>query len=117
MRKPLLRICENKGADQMHTHHTADQCLCLRYIDSTIARLFKFVISSLLSSVVVQPGLYRKSRRQVLKYEISHEKTCLPVSPPDQTKTRSPQKDVLWKVWLFHKGLVTCQVDTPDMPC
>ena len=59
MRKPLLRICENKGADQMHTHHTADQCLCLRYIDSTIPKLPKFEISSLLSSVAVQPGLCR----------------------------------------------------------
>ena len=51
MRKPDFCICENKDADQ---------CLCFRYMDSTIPLLPKSEISSLQpSSVAVQPGLCR----------------------------------------------------------
>ena len=32
MRKPAFCICENKGADQLCSNCTADQCLCFRYI-------------------------------------------------------------------------------------
>ena len=35
MRKPA----ENKGADQLHSDHAADQCLCFGYTDSTIPLL------------------------------------------------------------------------------
>ena len=56
--KPDFCICENKGADQLRCHLTADQYLCFRYIDSTIPLLPKSKISSLsLSSVAVQLGL------------------------------------------------------------
>ena len=59
MRKPTFCICENKDADQLH-YREADQCLCFRYIDSTIPLLSKSEISSLQPfSVAVQPGLCR----------------------------------------------------------
>ena len=58
MRKLAFCICENKAADQLHSNCAADQCLCFRYIDSTIPVLPKSEVSSLKpSSVVVQPGL------------------------------------------------------------
>ena len=41
----LWHICENKGANQLHGNHAADQHLCFRYIDSTISLLPKFEIS------------------------------------------------------------------------
>ena len=44
MRKPAFCICENKDADQLRGY---DQCLCFRYIDSTIPLLSKYEISSL----------------------------------------------------------------------
>ena len=47
MRKLAFRICKNKGADQLHGNHEADQRLCFRYIDSTIPILPKYDISSL----------------------------------------------------------------------
>ena len=45
--KTFFSICENKGADQLHTNCAADHCLCFRYIDSTIAQLPKSEISNL----------------------------------------------------------------------
>ena len=58
--KNVFCIFENKGADQLCSNCTTDQCLCFHYIDSTIPLLPKSGISSLwLSSVVVQPGLCR----------------------------------------------------------
>ena len=58
MRKPAFCICENKDADQLRGNREADQCLCFRYLDSTIPLLPKSEISSLWpSSVAVQPGL------------------------------------------------------------
>ena len=58
MRKPAFCICENKGADQLHSNYAADQRLCFRYLDRTFNLLFKSKISSLLpSSVAAQPGL------------------------------------------------------------
>ena len=51
-------ICENKGADQLHSDCAADQHIIFSYIDSTISLLSKSEISSLQpSSVVVQPCL------------------------------------------------------------
>ena len=47
VRKPDFCICKNKGADQLHGNREADQCLCFRYIDSTIPLLSKYEISSL----------------------------------------------------------------------
>ena len=41
MRKPAFCICENKGADQLRGNREADQRLCFRHIDSTIALLCK----------------------------------------------------------------------------
>ena len=58
--KACFFICESKGADQLRSNSTADQCLCFRYIDSTIPLLRKSEISSLWpSSVAVQPSLCR----------------------------------------------------------
>ena len=58
--KPAFCICENKDADQLRGNREADQRLCFRYMDSTIALLPKSKISSLqTSSVAVQPGLCR----------------------------------------------------------
>ena len=51
MGKPTIRICENKGADQLRSNceadREADQRLCFRYTDSTIPLLSKSKISSL----------------------------------------------------------------------
>ena len=60
MRKPAFCICENEDADQLRGNREADQCLCFRYIYSTIPLLHIYEISSLYpSSVAVQPGLCR----------------------------------------------------------
>ena len=60
MRKPTICICENTGADQLHSNCEADQRLCFRYTDSTIPLLSTSKISSLKhSSVLLQPGLCR----------------------------------------------------------
>ena len=68
MRKPAFCICENKDADQLPGNREADQCLCFRYMDSTIPLLSKSKISSLWpSSVVVQPGLCR-TRSETLMF-------------------------------------------------
>ena len=40
-------ICENKAADQLCGHRTADQRLCFRYIDNAIPLLSESEISSL----------------------------------------------------------------------
>ena len=50
--KTAFCICKNKGADQLHGSHAADQRLCFRYIDSTIPLLPKSKISSLHPSSV-----------------------------------------------------------------
>ena len=51
-------ICENKGANQLRDNPAADQCLCFRYIDSTVSFLPRSEISSLYpSSAAVKPGL------------------------------------------------------------
>ena len=52
MRKPTICICENKGADQLHSNCEADQRLCFRYTDSTITLLSKSKISSLYSHLL-----------------------------------------------------------------
>ena len=39
MRKPMFCICENKGADKLHSNCEADQRLCFRYMDSIIIPL------------------------------------------------------------------------------
>ena len=51
-------LCENKDADQLCSNCTADQCLCIRYVNSTFPLLQKSEISSLKPvSVTVQSGL------------------------------------------------------------
>ena len=40
-------ICKNKGADQLHGNHTADQRFCFHYLDSTNPFLLKLEILSL----------------------------------------------------------------------
>ena len=45
MRKPIICICENKGADQLRGNRKVDQRMCFRYTDSTIP-LLKSEISS-----------------------------------------------------------------------
>ena len=48
MRKPTICMCENKGADQLHSNCEADQRLCFRYMDSKIPNFLhpKFQASS-----------------------------------------------------------------------
>ena len=48
MRKSDFCLCENKGADQLRSNCEADQRFCFRYTDSTLSRLLKFQVSSLL---------------------------------------------------------------------
>ena len=56
--KTRFCICKNKGAEQLYSNCTADQCLCFRYTNCTIPLLSKSKISSLyLSSVTVVTGL------------------------------------------------------------
>ena len=66
MRKPDFCLCENKGADQLHSNCKVDQRLCFLYTNSTTLNL-KFQASShllwLYRSVYVRPG--RKPRRLV----------------------------------------------------
>ena len=45
MRKAV--VFSNRGADQLHGNHAADQHLCLCYIDSTIPVHQTYEISSL----------------------------------------------------------------------
>ena len=52
MRKTFFCICENKDADQLCVDRTADQCLCFRFIYSTVPVLPKSKISSLYPSSV-----------------------------------------------------------------
>ena len=67
IRKAAFCICENKDADQLRGNREADQRLCFRYTDSTIALLPKFQASShilwLYSPVCVGPG--QKPRKPV----------------------------------------------------
>ena len=65
MKKPAFNICENKGEDQLQGYRAGDQCLCFRYIDSTVPFNFlhvnpKFQASShllwLYSLICVGPG-------------------------------------------------------------
>ena len=67
MRKPAFCICDNKDADQLRGNREADQCLCFRYMASTIPLLPKFQASNhllwLCSPICVRPG--RKPRRPV----------------------------------------------------
>ena len=49
MGKPTICIGENKDTDQLRSicgNREADQCLCFRYLDSTIPLLRKSDISS-----------------------------------------------------------------------
>ena len=51
-------LCENKGADQLSSNCTADQCLYFCYKDSTIPTLLKSKISIFKTfSVAAQAGL------------------------------------------------------------
>ena len=60
MIKPVICICENKGADHLRGNREADQRLCFRYTDSTIIILLISEISSLQTAyVTVQPSLCR----------------------------------------------------------
>ena len=49
VRKPAIRICKNKDADQLRGNREAEQRLCFRYIDTLYVRTFK--------PLAVQPGL------------------------------------------------------------
>ena len=56
--KPTICIGKNKGADQLRSNCEADQCLCFRYMDSTVPLPSKSKISRLQpSSVIVQLSL------------------------------------------------------------
>ena len=45
MRKRIFCLCENKGADQLHSSCEADQRLCIRYMNSAIPLPSKSKIS------------------------------------------------------------------------
>ena len=49
MRKPAFCICINKGVDQLHGNHAADQHLCFHHTYNTIPILSKCEILSPLS--------------------------------------------------------------------
>ena len=53
MTKPVFCMWKKKDADQLHIKHSADQCLCLLYIDGTKPLLLNF------KPVAFQPGLCR----------------------------------------------------------
>ena len=76
MGKPTICIGENKDADQLRSNREADQRLCFRYMDSTIALLPSSKISSLKhSSEIVQGGLCRTwSELQIARSWFSHAK-------------------------------------------
>ena len=58
MRKPEIRLSENKGANQLRSNCEADKRLCFRNMDSTLSLLLKSEISSFQpASVTVQVGL------------------------------------------------------------
>ena len=58
--KPTICICKNKDADQLRGNREADQRLCFRYTDSTMALLYKSKISSFWAfSMTVQAGFCR----------------------------------------------------------
>ena len=62
MGKPTICIGKNKGADQLCSNCTADQCLCFRYTDNTVIILLKskhfqpLTIFCNYSPVCVRPG-------------------------------------------------------------
>ena len=57
VRKPDFCLCENKGADQLHSNCEADQRLCFRYMDSTISFLKSEISSFKPAYMTVQVGL------------------------------------------------------------
>ena len=86
-------------------YRTADQCLCFRYIASTITILPKSEISSLLlSSVAAQPicvGPGQKPRRQVFLRRSSF-KGCVTV--PDFITETSSSTGILLDPYYTGKG-------------
>ena len=92
----MFCICEKKDADQLRGNHEADQCLCFRYIDSTIPLLSKPEIPSLYpSSVAVQPGLCRtRSKTQNVAFLITR---LISVSVDKETNQGVPNLH-LWEV-------------------
>ena len=80
MRKPAFCICENKDADQLPGNREADQCLCFRYIDSTIPLLPKSEILSFSGfSEAVQPCV-RPGRKP--RHRFSHNEAHILSIPP-----------------------------------
>ena len=58
MRKTDFCLCEDKGADQLHSSCEAGRCLCFRYTDSAIALLRTSETTNFCSSsVAAQAGL------------------------------------------------------------
>ena len=58
MRKQDYCLCENKGADQLCSYCTADQCLCFHYKDSMIPSLLIPKISTFWFSSVTVHGVF-----------------------------------------------------------
>ena len=79
IRKQTICIGENKGADQLSSNCTADQCLCFRYTDSTIPLLPKSEIScSYPSSISAQASLcWTLSKTQIVGF-LMHRLKCKP---------------------------------------
>ena len=70
MRKPAFCICKNKGANQLCSNCTAEQCLCFCYVDSKITLQVSMHLLWLYSLVCVGAG--RKTGRQVSSWRSSY---------------------------------------------
>ena len=76
MRKPDFCICENKGADQLHSNCAADQRLYFCYLDRTIPLLPKNPKVEASSHLMwfIQPGLCQTwSRKNKTEDRFSHD--------------------------------------------
>ena len=108
MRKTTICISENKGKDQLCSNCTADQCLCFRYMDSTIPLLSKSKISSLYHLLCLyRPVCVRTGRKPHCWF--SHDEAHI-VS----TLTRDRSKVILlWWFLLFYVLVLNfCAVST-----
>ena len=108
MRKTTICICENKGTDQLCSNCEADQCLCFRYMDSTIPLLSKSKISILYHLLCLyRPVCVRTVRKPHCWF--SHDAAHI-VS----TLTRDHSKVILlWWFLLFYVLVLSfCAVST-----
>ena len=75
MRKPMFRIGENKGTDQLCSYCEADQSLCVCYTDSTIPVLSKSKIYCVLPFSWLMSILFRNHIVGMFMAELKSLKT------------------------------------------